>query len=64
MSATYATPRKNSSPTPATGRVIIDFKNGEVVAVLPICGSDEEAQSLMKQLAQAAAVGDLTGIAK
>jgi len=46
------------------GRVVLDFRNGELVGILPIGRTDEEAAALLRQLEQAAAMGDLTQFTK
>jgi hypothetical protein len=46
----------------ANGRLILDFKDGEVVAILPIADSDEQAKALLQQLKRAAVCGDLSGL--
>jgi hypothetical protein len=44
------------------GQIILEFRAGELVAIRPIAGSDQEARLLLEQLRKAAAIGDLSGI--
>jgi hypothetical protein len=51
-------------PAKATvdGRIIVEFRGGELARILAIADSDEERRALLRQLEQAAGQGDLSAL--